>query len=148
MKLKFVLNVIYPLTYSINLCYNTFTKINKDLTMKKITPFVNPHHILKWGKQYRSIFVREIDGIEYFVMLPIDPLIETKNKEFAIVHNEYRNGIAQSIWNAEANKMSEKVFPYSEFVIGTVKELIDTSKIYQYCYAVNDLFAETQDVVV
>ena len=116
--------------------------------MKKITPFVNPHHIVKWGKQYRSIFVREIDNIEYFVVLPIDPSIECKNKEFAIIHNEYKKGIAQSIWNAEANKMSEKVFPYSEFTIGTVEELINTSKVYKYCYITNALFEEREDIIV
>ena len=116
--------------------------------MKKVTPFINPHHILKWGKQYRSIFVREIDGVEHFVMLPIDPAIKRKNKEFAIIHSEYKKGIAQSIWNAKDGKMDEKIFPYSEFSIGTVEELLYTSKIYQYCYIVNDLFAETQDVVV
>jgi len=115
--------------------------------MKKVTQFINPHHIINWGKQYRSIFVREIDGIEYFVMLPIDPTINIKNKEFAIIHSEYKRGIAQSIWNAEANKMEEKFFPYSEFIIGTVEELIYTSKIYKYCYITNTLFEERKEVV-
>ena len=121
---------------------------DKDLTMRKVTRFVNPHHIINWGKQYRSIFVREIDGVEYFVMLPIDPTTKRKNKEFAIVHNEYnKKGIAQSVWNAETGMTSEKFFPYNEFVIGTVEELINTSKIYQYCYITNTLFEERKEVV-
>ena len=115
--------------------------------MKRITGFENPHDIINRGKSYRSIFVREIDDIEYFVMLPIDPTLKSArlekhedNDEFLIPFEETSEGLLRNIWDKQNKEMTHKLHKWEEFSIGTVKELIDTHKIYKYCYIKNSLF--------